>query len=112
MKGFWRHIAASASITAVFLICALAVAVSAVPVAAPSTHASRSSQGRSLADSLTSVFEILDTVCEEAPQQASAAPDPEAEAAAQPAPATAAPAGAGQPALLLPSCNPWLPTIN
>lgn len=112
MKGFWRHIAASASITAVFLVCAVALAVSAVPVATPPAQPPRGDLRLVLSGSFTDFVEELSADFVETPIQAPPSADPEAEEAAQPDPATAAPAGAGQPALILPSCNPWLPTIN
>jgi hypothetical protein len=93
MKGFWRHIAASASISAVFIVCALALAVSAAPVATPSVEVSRDNQSISLADSFTNLVEGLGTVTEVA-----GAPALAVEPAAQPSPATAAPATGAPPA--------------
>jgi hypothetical protein len=112
MKGFWRHIAASASITAVFLVCALALAVSAVPAEAPPPPAPRGSQGAFIGEAFTGLVETLKTVCDEVPQPAPDITDSKAEAAAQPAPATAAPAAADKPSSLLAPRTPWLSALN
>jgi hypothetical protein len=99
MKGFWKHIAASASITAVFVVCALAVSISAVPLSVPSVEAAQGmAQGSlttSFADNLTRVAQAAS----EAQGTASEAEPPGSVdgPAMQPAPATAAPAGAAQP---------------
>jgi hypothetical protein len=92
MKGFWRHIAASASISAVFIVCALALAVSAAPVATPPAQALEGGRAVSLADSLASMAEALETAAAEVPAEETPATNAQVETAAQPAPATAAPA--------------------
>jgi hypothetical protein len=111
MKGFWRHIAASASITAVFLVCAVALAVSAVPVATPPAHAPRG-VGLSLTESCAGLVEALGTDGGRTPTGTPSAAAPAAEEAAQPDPATAAPARAERPPLLLRPGNPWLSGLN
>jgi len=90
MKGCWKHIAASASITAVFVICALAISISAVPVSSPPVQASQGSRTASLADSFTGLVEALGEACEKAPAEEPPVPAAVVEPAAQPAPATAA----------------------
>ena len=101
MKGYWKHIAASASITAVFVICALALTVSAVPVNAPAVEAASSGyNSASVAASFMHLAQAVDeagveTPVAEAPEQAV---QTAAQTAAQPAPATAAPVQAEPPA--------------
>jgi hypothetical protein len=92
MKGFWKHIAASASISAGFVICALALAVSAAPVTTPAVQASGGGRSLSLAGSFTGLAEALDKAAGEVAAEETPAIDAKVETAAQPDPATAAPA--------------------
>jgi hypothetical protein len=112
MKGFWRHIAASASITAVFLVCAVALAVSAAPVAAPPAQPPRGDLKLILSEPFTDFVEALSTDCAETPAPTPPAAAPKTEEAAQPDPATAAPARASRPPLLLAPGNPRLSALN
>jgi predicted lipid-binding transport protein (Tim44 family) len=94
MQGSWKHIAASASITAVFIICALALTISTVPVTSPPLQASQGGQPVSLAASFTDLVQALGVASETAAAEEPTAPAPAVETAAQLAPATAAPAKA------------------
>ena len=68
MKGYWKHIAASVSITAVFVICALALTVSAVPVNAPAVEAASSEyHSASFADSFFGMIQAVDEAYDEVP---------------------------------------------
>jgi hypothetical protein len=97
MKGYWKHIAASASITAVFVICALALSVSAVPVNAPAVEAAALDvRSASLSGSFTRLIQAVDDAWDAAP--AAEAPVPAALPMAQPAPAAAVPVQTAPPA--------------
>jgi len=101
MKGYWKHIAASASITAVFVVCALALSVSAVPVSAPAVEAAATLDIRSvsLTGSFTRLIQAIDEAWDAAHAEASApAVQTTVQSAAQPAPAAAVPAQAEPPA--------------
>ncbi|RJP33891.1 MAG: hypothetical protein C4536_03585, partial [Actinobacteria bacterium] len=67
MRGFWKHIAASASITAVFVICAIALSVSAVPVSTPAVEAAPEVYSASLAASFTRLVQAVDEAVAAAP---------------------------------------------
>ncbi len=101
MKGYWKHIAASTSITAVFIICALALSVSAVPMRAPAVEAAAPEfRGASVASSFKLIVQAVDgagvaVAADGIPQPAARNV---AQPAAQPAPATAAPVQAEPPA--------------
>ncbi|MBN2027921.1 MAG: hypothetical protein JW854_14310 [Actinobacteria bacterium] len=99
MKGYWKHIAASASITAVFVVCALALSVSAVPVSVPAVEAAATLDVRcaSLTGSLTRLIQAVDEAWDAAPAE-TPAPAQTVQTTAQPAPAAAVPAQAEPPA--------------
>jgi hypothetical protein len=90
MKGFWKHIAASASISAVFVICALALAFSAAPAGSPPVQADAGLHSLSLAGPLTSLAEAWDRAAEGLAGEGNAVEVATVEKAAQPVPATAA----------------------
>jgi hypothetical protein len=96
MKGYWKHIAASASITAVFVVCALALSVSAVPVSAPAVEAAATLdiRGASLTNSFSRLIQAVDEAWDAAPAET---PAPAAQTV-QPTPAAAVPARAEPPA--------------
>jgi hypothetical protein len=64
MKGFRKHIAASIAITAVFVVSALALSVSAIPVVTPTVQASQEMRDSSRADSFAQPVEASDAVAE------------------------------------------------
>lgn len=96
MKGLKKHIIASASITAVFVVCALALSVSAIPVSVSPVQASQSNQPTSFSDSFTMLVEAVEGEFNEALVAESPAPMA-AGTVAQPAPAAAVPQPATQP---------------
>ncbi|NPV60696.1 MAG: hypothetical protein HPY75_13695 [Actinobacteria bacterium] len=91
MRGFWKHLAASASITAVFLVSALAVSL--MPAATPSVVAAREPGAASFARSFAGmVREMVAAVPREAASK-DVAPAPQTSTAARTNPATTAPGG-------------------
>ncbi len=92
MRGFWKHLAASASITAIFLTSALAVSL--MPAGTPTVVAARKTGAASFARSLAGMARALSEARprSEAPDAAAAQAQP-VSAAARPNPATAAPGG-------------------
>jgi hypothetical protein len=100
MKGLWTHFAASAAITAVFVVCALALSVSAVPVSTPAVEASQVEQTTSFSASFSEFFARLaeaEGAPAAAPAPAPAEPVAAAVTATQPAPAAAVAQPAAQP---------------
>jgi hypothetical protein len=100
MKGFRKHIAASVSITAVFVICALAISISAVPLSTTPVQASQGTQTASFTD----LAEALDEAYGKALAEEPAAPATAGGVATQPAPATVVPQSA--PAASQPVAEP------
>ncbi|MBC7229618.1 MAG: hypothetical protein H5T74_04395 [Actinobacteria bacterium] len=90
MRGFWKHLAASASITAVFLACALAVSL--MPAATPAVVAAKEPGAASFARSFAAMARAVGNA-QPQPVQEEGATAPRAAAAARPDPAKAAPGG-------------------
>jgi len=110
MKGFWKHLAASAGITAIFLASALAVSV--MPAATPAVRAAEGSGASAFARSFTAMVREVSGATAR-PSAATASPAPGSVAAARPTPATAVPARGKEvsPAPTVPAPSPSGPSV-
>lgn len=95
MRGFWKHLAASASITAVFLVSALAVSL--MPAATTSVVAAREPGAASFARSFAGMVREMGAAIPREAASKDVAPAPQASTAARTNPATTAPGGGQTP---------------
>ena len=100
MRGFWKHLAASASITTIFLVSALAVSL--MPAATPSVVAAREPGAASFARSFAGMVREMGAAIPREAVSKDVAPAPQASTAARTNPATTAPGGGQTPTSALP----------